>query len=107
MLFLASYFAGYLSELILRTRIPIILFFLPGIWGWRACCASGRRAASTTAWFVGRAGAWGERGGGAGRIIVLDDPEGAFAVRWVLACGGFPRHETSDLVARKEHGEGG
>ena len=83
--FLASYFVGYLSEWILRTRIPIILFCLPGIWGWRACCASGRRAASTTAWFVGRAGAWGERGGGAGRIIVLDDPGGAFAVRWVLA----------------------
>ena len=91
MLFLAlySYFVGYLSELILRTRIPIILFCLSGIWGWRACCASGRRAASTTAWFVGRAGAWGERGGGAGRIIVLDDPGGAFAVRWVLALLGW------------------
>ena len=89
MLFLYSYFVGYLSELILRTRIPIILFCLPGIWGWRACCASGRRAASTTAWFVGRAGAWGERGGGAGRIIVLDDPGCAFAVRWVLALLGW------------------
>ena len=39
--------------------------------------------------FVGRAGAWGERGGGAGRIIVLDDPGGAFAVRWVLALLGW------------------
>ena len=29
-------FEGYLSEMILRARIPIILFCLPGIWGWRA-----------------------------------------------------------------------
>ena len=32
----------------------------------------------------------GERGrGGAGRIIVLDDPAGAFAIRWVLALLGW------------------
>ena len=27
--------------------------------------------------------------GGAGRIIVLDDPAGAFAIRWVLALLGW------------------